>query len=209
MSILIGMSETGTAGSPDATREAILAAAVLLFVEKGYDATTVDDVALAAGFTKGAVYWHFGSKEDLLVEVFEAWMSQGVSNLRTALRSEGAGERAAALDSWHVGDARRSRQWVRFELELLRLAADKPELAARLRDRQASVRRLLASALREDVGEPAPGGLSAEDLAILLQALSDGLLQHHLLDADTRGLFGRGVELLLEAATARPEDERE
>jgi AcrR family transcriptional regulator len=185
--------------TPHGTRQEILRAALRLFSERGYDAATIDDVAEAAGYTKGAVYWHFSSKDDLLVEVFEAWTREGMANLAAALRRPLA-ERVAALDEWHSGDPTRSRQWVRFELDLLRLAADKPELAARLRERQLSVRELLA---REIEGVPG-ARLGPGETATLLDALSDGLLQQGLLDpAAVQGLFGKVVALLLPGPVER------
>ena len=53
-----------------ATREAITEAAKRLFGERGFAATTVDDVAAAAGVAKGAVYHHFAAKEQLFEAVF-------------------------------------------------------------------------------------------------------------------------------------------
>ncbi|MGH7735766.1 MAG: TetR/AcrR family transcriptional regulator [Gemmatimonadales bacterium] len=55
-----------------ATITAILAAARALFAELGFEATSIDDIALAAGVTKGAVYHHFASKEAIFVEVLDA-----------------------------------------------------------------------------------------------------------------------------------------
>jgi len=51
------------------TRIRILASALDLFSKKGYEHTTFTDVAAKLKLTKGAVYWHFQSKEGLLVEV--------------------------------------------------------------------------------------------------------------------------------------------
>ena len=48
-----------------ATREAVLDAALTIFGRVGYAAATLDDVARAALVTRGAVYWHFGSKAEL------------------------------------------------------------------------------------------------------------------------------------------------
>src|SRR5215469_12114549 len=56
----------------EATQGAILAAALRLFVEAGFAAVTVDDIAAAAGVAKGAVYHHFPSKEALSEAVFES-----------------------------------------------------------------------------------------------------------------------------------------
>lgn len=55
----------------DATRLALIAAARELFGERGYAATSLDDVAAQAGVTKGALYHHFGGKASLFQEVYE------------------------------------------------------------------------------------------------------------------------------------------
>jgi len=49
----------------------IIDAAVRLFATQGYWNSTLEEVATAAGFTKGAVYYHFRSKEHLLLKVLE------------------------------------------------------------------------------------------------------------------------------------------
>lgn len=51
------------------TRARLLAAAAAVFAEKGYEGSSVGDVAAEAGYTKGAVYAHFASKEDLLAGI--------------------------------------------------------------------------------------------------------------------------------------------
>jgi AcrR family transcriptional regulator len=50
------------------TRERLLRAAADVFAERGYDGTRVADIAAAAGVSNGALYAHFGSKADLLVD---------------------------------------------------------------------------------------------------------------------------------------------
>jgi TetR/AcrR family transcriptional regulator, acrAB operon repressor len=49
------------------TRSAILDAALEVFAEKGYSHSTLNDIARKAGFTRGAVYWHFSDKNDLFI----------------------------------------------------------------------------------------------------------------------------------------------
>jgi AcrR family transcriptional regulator len=67
------------------TREEILAAADRLFVEEGFHATSVDQIANAAGYTKGAVYSNFAAKEDLFFAVYERRMDQVVADLERTL----------------------------------------------------------------------------------------------------------------------------
>lgn len=54
------------------TRFSILAAAEKLFFEKGVANGTLDEIATAAGVTRGAIYWHFSSKSDLFLELYNA-----------------------------------------------------------------------------------------------------------------------------------------
>ncbi|MBP2643690.1 MAG: TetR family transcriptional regulator [Firmicutes bacterium] len=49
------------------TRQTIIDVAEVLFTEKGYETTSLDDIASAAGLTRGAVYWHFQNKQGLLL----------------------------------------------------------------------------------------------------------------------------------------------
>ena len=51
------------------TRREILKAALEVFYQKGYSRTTFDEIAARINLTKGAVYWHFKNKPDLLVEL--------------------------------------------------------------------------------------------------------------------------------------------
>ena len=53
------------------TRARILASALDLFSSNGYSRTTLTDVASRLGMTKGAVYWHFTSKEALLMALVD------------------------------------------------------------------------------------------------------------------------------------------
>jgi AcrR family transcriptional regulator len=53
------------------TIQAILAAAHKLFAAQGFEATSIDDIAVKAGVAKGAVYHHFSSKEDIFTRVLD------------------------------------------------------------------------------------------------------------------------------------------
>ena len=58
------------------TRARILASALSLFVRKGYEHTTFTDIAARLKLTKGAVYWHFASKEALLIALVEEMLAK-------------------------------------------------------------------------------------------------------------------------------------
>jgi AcrR family transcriptional regulator len=67
------------------TRERIVAAAVSLFAEQGFDATSVNEVVIRAGVAKGALYHHFASKDDLLYEVYRELVDRQLTGLREIL----------------------------------------------------------------------------------------------------------------------------
>jgi AcrR family transcriptional regulator len=54
------------------TRERLLSAAADIFAERGYDGTRVADIAAAAGVSNGALYAHFASKAELLIQALRA-----------------------------------------------------------------------------------------------------------------------------------------
>ena len=56
----------------DARRKRILAAAMALFAEHGYHGARMDDLAAALGIAKGSIFQHFGSKEKLFIQVYQA-----------------------------------------------------------------------------------------------------------------------------------------
>lgn len=58
---------------PEQTVEKILNAAAALFAEKGYAHTTLQDIIDATGLSKGAVYHHFQSKEEIAARSGTAW----------------------------------------------------------------------------------------------------------------------------------------
>lgn len=65
------MPKRAGANAGPETREAVLVAARRLFTERGYDATSMRDVAAAVGLTNAALYYHFAGKESLLAALSE------------------------------------------------------------------------------------------------------------------------------------------
>jgi AcrR family transcriptional regulator len=94
------------------TRGELVDAAERLFSDQGFRATSIDAVAAEAGFTKGAVYSNFASKEDLFFAVYERRVDRRVEEMEAAIAASpsareaverlvpGAGGRAAASDGW-------------------------------------------------------------------------------------------------------------
>jgi AcrR family transcriptional regulator len=67
------------------TKERILDQSMRLFLAKGYHGTSINDITQAAGLTKGALYWHFRSKEDLLKRIMEEYEKKFLDRLINAV----------------------------------------------------------------------------------------------------------------------------
>jgi AcrR family transcriptional regulator len=77
----LALSPPAPAPAPAPVQERILAAAVALFAEKGFDATSVQEVVDRAAVTKGAMYHYFRSKDDLLYEIYHGLIGRQLADL--------------------------------------------------------------------------------------------------------------------------------
>src|SRR5271163_1398225 len=69
----------------DATRRKLLAAAENIFARTGYEAARLEDIAAAAGYTRGAFYANFDSKEDIFFAMLETWANEKIRTMASLL----------------------------------------------------------------------------------------------------------------------------
>jgi len=114
----------------------LLAAATELFAEKGFDATSVQEVVERAQVTKGALYHYFDSKQDLLYEIYHSIISVQLAELERILAAGGPADQMlrAIIVSLVETTAARLNQAVVFGREMHRL--DQNRLAAVRADRR-------------------------------------------------------------------------
>jgi AcrR family transcriptional regulator len=115
----------------DATRRKLLAAAEKIFARSGYEAARLEDIATMAGYTRGAFYANFESKEDIFFALLEDWISEKLRSITSLLaRYETRKERAVALRQYYVEMAH-DRRLVLFSLEYKLFAVRHPEAYSR------------------------------------------------------------------------------
>ena len=100
------------------TRAAIIRGAAAVFQNKGYGATSLADVSAAAGVTKGALYFHFESKEALALAVIDAQHHLSISLSRTLDEENESGLRAGLLMSFRLARQLRTDTVVRAGIRL-------------------------------------------------------------------------------------------
>jgi AcrR family transcriptional regulator len=77
-------------------RDELLRVSARLFREKGFDGTTIRDISSAAGMHSGSPFYHFKTKQDILVAVMEQGLAEGLRPLQEAAASAGPAERRFA-----------------------------------------------------------------------------------------------------------------
>lgn len=102
------VEEASTVAAPvrEGREVEIKRAAARIFREKGYDATSIQDIADAVGILKGSLYYYIDSKEDLLFDVIKGAHEQGLEQVRTWVEEEGppATRLRAAIESHVTGN---------------------------------------------------------------------------------------------------------
>lgn len=110
--------------TPAARQQAILEAALGVFAQRGLNTATMDDIARAAGLSKGGLYWHFKSKDDILVAILMQLFDQELGVLQALLGDEGAtAPRLRRLIAHGTADILQFEQIVPVMLEFYALAA--------------------------------------------------------------------------------------
>lgn len=148
------------------TYEELLDAAQAAFAERGFHATSVAEIALAAGYTKGAVYANFAGKTELFLAVLDRHIRR-----RQDVDSPGRTETAQGF----------RRDWGLLAFEALLYAVrEDPALLTEIAERYRQIDQLHAEALGASTGD----GASTQEMAIARSALGEGLMMRHLADPE-------------------------
>ena len=169
-----------------ATRRRLLAASEKIFARDGFEAARLEDIASLAGYTRGAFYANFKSKEDIFFALLEHWVSRRLSEVESLLaQRESPAKRLRALRE-HYAHITQDRRLALLSLEFKLFAIRHPEAHARLRARQRRIRHSGASLLQrlaKITGRTLP--ISSTAAATGLGALANALLLEHLVDQTT------------------------
>src|ERR1700753_1966339 len=181
------MSRIRTRPTRDDTREKLFEAAARVFEEQGIGHASIEAIAAAAGFTRGAFYSNFKSKDELIIAMLEDHVAQSIRRNLDLLATHK--NLADFLDALKTMD--RSRQdplgrspLLHMEMILYVARAEKrrPDLAKRLRAR----RKLIADIVETTSTNSGKNGpLNPAWTAAILLALEDGFRLHRLIDPET------------------------
>jgi AcrR family transcriptional regulator len=178
------------------TRDYLLDAAQRVFAERGFHAATLDEVAAAAGFTKGAVYSNFKNKEDLFLALIEAAYAREMAALKETIEGSEVPPEARLGDFVGLIRAevdRSPENWGALFLEFTLYALRNPTARERLN----ALERADIDAIAEIITSHGHReGATAQRSARIIFALFRGLSMMRVADPDAAG------EDLLEEAIA-------
>jgi TetR/AcrR family acrAB operon transcriptional repressor len=185
-----------------ATRAGILDAAERLFQQHGVSRTSLHDIALAAGVTRGAIYWHFEDKADL----FNAMMERVILPMEEATAAAERDTTANPLELLRDSVLEVFRRTMEDEQvrRVFEIATQKVEYVDELsavrerhlrarHDHVASLERALRAAQRQGLIGPAAAVRSA---ALGLHAIVDGLIQNWILQPGAFDLVRTGRQVI-------------
>jgi AcrR family transcriptional regulator len=187
------------------TRERLLVAARRVFARSGFHGASVEEIASEAGFSTGALYSNFGGKEDLFLVLMEREIDEHAREIADAVSAR------ASVSERATGGARQWMTMIEREPDVLLLfmefwaygvrdAGVRPKVAARFAQVRELLTRLIADGVREfDLELDIP----AEQLAVAIDALADGIARQKLADPEAvpDDLMGKVLSLLLSGAT--------
>ncbi len=204
---------TGGAGHPsapriprpkrEAVRRRLLDAALGVFASRGFDGATLDQVAEAAGLTKGAIYSNFASKDDLFYAMMSEQALRRAEAVRTALaaRPPGAdGQQAVRGVGRLLTEAfTREREWQLVFLDFWGRAVRDDAVRAQFLAHRRTLRQAIAERIEQALGRAtATGEFTVDELVTVVLALSNGLAIEEYIDPGlvAGDLVGRILERL-------------
>ncbi|MCK6550813.1 TetR/AcrR family transcriptional regulator [Myxococcota bacterium] len=189
-----------------ARRDQILAAARSCFIDRGYHPTRMEDIASTAGLSKGGVYFHFQSKQ----EVFDALVHEEYERSMAVLRSVSdmqapVAEKMQILGKHYLEYFSSAPDAPRFFVVMGEMGLRDQNLAKRLLEMQTAYIDQIAKLIDQGVEEGVLRPVDSRAIAAMLKALLDGIegLQALHFQFDLTQYLQVGLDLLLNGLVKR------
>jgi AcrR family transcriptional regulator len=167
-----------------ATRDALLEAAAVVFARRGLVGASVEEITEEAGFSRGAFYSNFASKEELFLTLIEGRSAEHIAGIAQAFRhGDTVAERIRNGGRFIDELVTRERQWCTLYMEFwaaaMRTPSLRPRFAAQYRALRAGTAQMIQTQA-DAVGIPLD--TPAEELAGTLIAVFEGYVLQRLID---------------------------
>jgi AcrR family transcriptional regulator len=197
------------------TRSQLLEAAGKVFADRGLERATVDEVAGEAGYTKGAFYANFKSKEDLFLTMLDERFGKRLQEIDRVLESGASVQDQARQAGQDFSDyLRTDPEWSRLFFEFAVQAMRDEEFRQELVTRHRAIRARIAEGFeshKETIGGEPP--FPAEHVAMMTYAMGDGFALAQILEPEDvpddlfgtmLAIFFTGLAVMTREAVAQP-----
>jgi AcrR family transcriptional regulator len=168
----------------DTRREQILESALKLFISKGYENSTVDEIAEQAGLSKGSIYWYFKSKLEILFELTDRFMAGGQQLLVKLIESEGYGTAALYKAHREIYEFTMQSSQRQLVYQLDTLAGTYPEIRERLVAYHRGWDETISQQINNAIQQGDFRAVNAQHVAQAINALYDGLCMRSRMEPD-------------------------
>jgi AcrR family transcriptional regulator len=187
------------------TREHLLEAAGRVFAERGFHGASIDALAAAAGFTKGAVYSNFKDKDDLFLALLDERTRREFEVVKASLAELEPLSQEETTDRWVRLTAEMlwgDRDWYLLDLEFVLYAARNEDARRKLAERQRTAHARLVPIIAAELESMEPrSDLSPDELASIFISLFNGIALRHTIDPELSGeaLVETAIKFVMQA----------
>jgi len=196
--------------STEARRAEILDAAGLCFAERGFDATTIDEIAARAGVSKGAIYWHFEGNWALLMALVDHFFDALLATYRERIAGkESVRESLRALAELTLGDPPGGLPIGSLGLELAAHATRDEEFRSYVEQLFRRLRNVALEPIEQGLQTGEIRGVDPHRAVATIFAVLDGLMIQKVItpEEDQGETWSAAVDLLMRGLEAPGEGE--
>lgn len=185
-----------------ARRNQILATAAMVFARHGFNQARMDDIVKESGLSKGAIYWYFKSKDEIIIELVRRFFDRELHEWQALVTSDApVCERLLHASRLLADELQHNRDLVPLMYEFYALAPRQEAVRQVLQSYIHSYRNILIALLQQGIerGEIRP--VDPAEAATALTALYEGLVIIELAESDTipfRDLSEKTVQLFID-----------
>jgi len=178
-------------------KQILLNAALECFSQKGYYATSVDDIVAFSKLSKGSFYNYFTSKEEIFISLLEGQTERSLHRLKgELLKRKTAVEKLQYLIRLDLPFSERKKKLMRVQLEFWMYSADHPEIEKIMTDRFEIVLLVVKDIIMFGIeNEEFRIDVNPEKAASMFWALHDGIWIHSLVLDDEKLVEGKILEM--------------
>jgi len=157
-------------------KENILEAALLCFNEKGYHKTSIDDIALNGKISKGGIYYHFKSKEELFLKLFNFRLNRYTEQLKAYIQEESDPVKRIRIliQKWGL-ILKENEDFFKFCMEFSSMGAREKEIRKEMTSFYRSSVEIFRQIIEEGVATGEFENVDTERIARLIYFLSQGV----------------------------------